>query len=175
MTDSLPVPDSPDTPAVPPPPPVHWFADVLASDGRVVRLRPIIAEDAQRLQQFHAALSDRTRYLRYFGPYPRISVKDLYRTTHVDYHDRVGLVVELGEQIIAVGRYELLDRPGRCAAEVAFVVADEHQGRGLGSILLEHLAGSAAENKIETFVAEVLAENITMVTVFREARLPGGT
>ncbi|WP_109527615.1 MULTISPECIES: bifunctional acetate--CoA ligase family protein/GNAT family N-acetyltransferase [Nocardia] len=169
MTDSLPVPDSPDTPAVPPPPPVHWFADVLASDGRVVRLRPITAEDAERLQRFHAALSDRTRYLRYFGPYPRISVKDLYRTTHVDYHDRVGLVVELGEQIIAVGRYELLDRPGRRAAEVAFVVADEHQGRGLGSILLEHLAGSAAENKIETFVAEVLAENTTMVTVFREA------
>ncbi|WP_054814150.1 bifunctional acetate--CoA ligase family protein/GNAT family N-acetyltransferase [Nocardia arizonensis] len=169
MTESLPVPDSPSTPAEPPPPPQHWFADVLAADGRVVRLRPITPEDAEPLQQFHTELSDRTRYLRYFGPYPRISPKDLYRTTHVDYHDRVGLVLELGEQIIAVGRYELLDRPGPRAAEVAFVVADGHQGRGLGSILLEHLAGSAAENKIDTFVAEVLAENTTMVTVFREA------
>ncbi|MBF6212725.1 GNAT family N-acetyltransferase [Nocardia puris] len=169
MTDQPLVPDSPSTPAVPPPPPEHWFADVLASDGGVVRLRPVTPEDAERIQEFHRALSERTRYLRYFGPYPRISPKDLYRTTHLDYHDRVGLVVELGESIIAVGRYELLDRTGPRAAEVAFVVADEHQGRGLGSILLEHLAGAAAENKIETFVADVLAENTVMVTVFREA------
>ncbi|WP_433656371.1 GNAT family N-acetyltransferase [Nocardia sp. CA-128927] len=166
MTDPV---DTPDTPAVPPPPPQHWFADVLASDGGVVRLRPITPDDADALQEFHAALSDRTRYLRYFGPYPRISPKDLYRTTHVDYHDRVGLVLVLGTAIIAVGRYEGLDRVGRRSAEVAFVVADGHQGRGLGSILLEHLAGAAAENKIETFVAEVLAENTTMVTVFRDA------
>ncbi|WP_280252428.1 bifunctional GNAT family N-acetyltransferase/acetate--CoA ligase family protein [Nocardia abscessus] len=166
MTD---FPDTPDAPAAPPPPPQHWFADVLASDGGVVRLRPITPGDAEPLQEFHSALSDRTRYLRYFGPYPRISPKDLYRTTHVDYHDRVGLVLELGEAIVAVGRYELLERDGPRAAEVAFVVADGHQGRGLGSILLEHLAGAAAENKIETFVAEVLAENTVMVTVFRDA------
>ncbi|MGK8523217.1 GNAT family N-acetyltransferase [Nocardia asteroides] len=166
MTD---FPDTPDAPATPPPPPQHWFADVLASDGGVVRLRPITPDDSDRLQEFHSALSDRTRYLRYFGPYPRISPKDLYRTTHVDYHDRVGLVLELGEAIVAVGRYELLERNGPRAAEVAFVVADGHQGRGLGSILLEHLAGAAAENKIETFVAEVLAENTVMVTVFRDA------
>ncbi|HLS79272.1 MAG TPA: GNAT family N-acetyltransferase [Nocardia sp.] len=166
MTDQDPAPDIEDKV---PEPPQHWFADVLASDGGVVRLRPIVPEDAEAMQAFHAALSERTRYLRYFGPYPRISPKDLYRTTHVDHRDRVGLVAELGERIIAVGRYELVDRPGPRAAEVAFVVADEHQGRGLGSILLEHLAGAAAENGIQTFVAEVLAENYTMVTVFREA------
>ncbi|MEU7629271.1 GNAT family N-acetyltransferase [Nocardia sp. NPDC049220] len=165
MTDA---PDTPDNPAFPPLP-HHWFADVLAADGGVVRLRPITPDDVDRLQEFHAALSDRTRYLRYFGPYPRISPKDLHRTTHVDYHDRVGLVLELGAAIVAVGRYDLLDRAGPRAAEVAFVVADGHQGRGLGSVLLEHLAGAAAENKIETFVAEVLAENTVMVTVFREA------
>ncbi|MGW0179984.1 GNAT family N-acetyltransferase [Nocardia sp. NPDC003345] len=156
----------PDDPA---PAPQHWHADVLASDGGVVRLRPLTPADADELQRFHTALSERTRYLRYFGPYPRISPKDLYRTTHLDYHDRVGLAIVLGDSIIAVGRYELLDRTGSRAAEVAFVVADEHQGRGLGSILLEHLAGAAAENRIDTFVAEVLAENVVMVTVFREA------
>ncbi|MET8796538.1 GNAT family N-acetyltransferase [Nocardia sp. NPDC004568] len=153
----------------PPPAPLHWQADVLASDGGVVRVRPITPADADELQRFHTALSERSRYLRYFGPYPRISPKDLHRTTHLDYRDRVGLVVVLGDAIIAVGRYELLDRAGSRAAEVAFVVADEHQGRGLGSILLEHLAGAAAENRIDTFVAEVLAENTVMVTVFREA------
>lgn len=162
--------DTPGTPANPPPPPQHWFAAVLASDGGVVRLRPITPEDAAGLERFHTGLSDRTRYLRYFGPYPRMTPKDLYRTTHVDYRDRVGLVIELGDDIIAVGRYEYLpDRPGPRSAEVAFVVADHHQGRGLGSILLEHLNGAAAENDIETFVAEVLAENNAMVQVFRDA------
>ncbi|WTL36419.1 GNAT family N-acetyltransferase [Nocardia sp. NBC_01503] len=162
--------DTPGTPAIPPPPPEHWFADVLAADGGVVRLRPITPDDAAGLERFHTGLSDRTRYLRYFGPYPRMTPKDLYRTTHVDYRDRVGLVIELGDEIIAVGRYEhLSDRAGARSAEVAFVVADHHQGRGLGSILLEHLAGAAAENTIETFVAEVLAENNAMVTVFRDA------
>lgn len=165
-----PVPDSPGTPVNPPLPPQHWFADVLASDGGVVRLGPITPEDAPALERFHSRLSDRTRYLRYFGPYPRMTPKDLWRTTHVDYHDRVGLVIELGEDIIGVGRYEYLaERTGPRAAEVAFVVADEHQGRGLGSILLEHLAGAAAEHDIESFVAEVLAENNGMVQVFRDA------
>ncbi len=166
----VPTGDLPGTPVNPPPPPEHWFADVLASDGGVVRLRPITPDDAEGMERFHSRLSDRTRYLRYFGPYPRMTPKDLYRTTHVDYRDRVGLVIELGDEIIAVGRYEYLsDRPGPRAAEVAFVVADEHQGRGLGSILLEHLNGAAAENDIASFVAEVLAENNAMVQVFRDA------
>ncbi|SFN09517.1 GNAT family N-acetyltransferase [Nocardia asteroides NBRC 15531] len=168
MTEPL-LPDTPDTPANPPAPPQHWYGDVLASDGGVVRVRPIMPADAPALAAFHTALSDRTRYLRYFGPYPQISPKDMYRTTHVDYHDRVGLVAVLGDAIIGVARYELLDRPGPRAAEVAFVVADEHQGRGLGSVLLEHLAGAAAENDMAAFVAEVLAENEAMITVFRDA------
>ncbi|MFE6925739.1 GNAT family N-acetyltransferase [Nocardia sp. NPDC057663] len=168
MTEPL-LPDTPDTPANPPAPPQHWYADVLAADGGVVRVRPIMPADAASLAVFHTGLSDRTRYLRYFGPYPQISPKDMYRTTHVDYHDRVGLVALLGDAIIGVARYELLDRPGPRAAEVAFVVADEHQGRGLGSVLLEHLAGAAAENEVVAFVAEVLAENEAMITVFRDA------
>ncbi|MGF0319532.1 GNAT family N-acetyltransferase [Nocardia fluminea] len=168
MTEPL-LPDTADTPANPPAPPQHWYGDVLAADGGVVRVRPIVPADADALAAFHARLSDRTRYLRYFGPYPQISPKDMYRTTHVDYRDRVGLVAVLGTAIIGVARYELLARQGPRAAEVAFVVADEHQGRGLGSVLLEHLAGAAAENEVVAFVAEVLAENEAMITVFREA------
>ncbi|MEU4813168.1 GNAT family N-acetyltransferase [Nocardia fluminea] len=168
MTEPL-LPDTSDTPANPPAPPQHWYGDVLAADGGVVRVRPIVPADTDALATFHTGLSDRTRYLRYFGPYPQISPKDMYRTTHVDYRDRVGLVAVLGTAIIGVARYELLARPGPRAAEVAFVVADEHQGRGLGSVLLEHLAGAAAENEVVAFVAEVLAENEAMITVFREA------
>lgn len=160
--------------------PEHWRADVLASDGGVVNLRPIMPSDADRVVEFHSGLSERTRYLRYFGPYTTMSPRDLERATNVDHHDRVALVAVLGDRIIAIGLYERLSdseanpvesdaaAPGR-SAEVAFVVADDHQGRGLGSILLEHLAGAAAENGIDVFVAEVLTQNRGMLTVFKEA------
>jgi acyl-CoA synthetase (NDP forming)/GNAT superfamily N-acetyltransferase len=150
-----------------PPYPRHREADVVASDGRVVHLRPITPADADQLLAFHAKLSERTRYLRFFGPYPRIPEADLRRFTEVDHRDTVAFVGLLGDEIVAVGRYiRLGDAP---AAEVAFVVRDDHQGRGLGSILLEHLAAAARESGIERFEAEVLVENRTMLRVFRDA------
>ena len=166
--DRSPADESPaDKSPAPKPFPEHWLADVLATDGGVVHLRPIKPSDAEKLVAFHAKLSERTRYLRYFGPYPQMSERDVQRSTNVDHHNRVAFVALLGDEIVAVGLYEGV--PGSTVAEVAFVVADNHQGRGLGSILLEHLAGAAAENGIETFVAEVLAENRGMVKVFKDA------
>lgn len=154
--------------------PRHWEADIVASDGRIVHLRPIRPSDADALLAFHQLLSDRTRYLRYFGPYPRIPPRDLERFVTVDHHKRVAFIALLGDEIIAVGRYEGLSDPGKpdapvTSAEVAFVVRDDHQGRGLGSILLEHLAAAARENGLDRFEAEVLVENHAMVRVFREA------
>ncbi|ORI22686.1 GNAT family N-acetyltransferase [Rhodococcus sp. 1168] len=149
--------------------PKHWVVDVLASDGGVVHLRPIVPSDAKALIEFHSGLSERTRYLRYFGPYPTMPQRDVLNFTTVDHHSRVAFVAILGDDIIAVGRYERLPEGDGNSAEVAFVVADSHQGRGLGPILLEHLAGAAAENGVRMFVAEVLAENRNMVSVFREA------
>ena len=147
--------------------PRHWEADVVASDGGVVHLRPIRPADAPAVVEFHARLSPRTRYLRYFGPYPQIPPRDLERFTVVDHHDHVAFVGILGGEIVAIGRYVRLgDSP---SAEVAFVVRDDHQGRGLGSILLEHLAAAARESGLRRFEAEVLAENHQMVRVFREA------
>jgi acyl-CoA synthetase (NDP forming)/GNAT superfamily N-acetyltransferase len=151
--------------------PRHWEADVVASDGGIVHLRPILPSDADALLRFHQSLSERTRYLRYFGPYPRIPPRDLERFTHVDHRTRVALICLLGDEIIAVGRYEGLPGPGGRveSAEVAFVARDDHQGRGLGSILLEHLAAAARENGLRRFEAEVLVENHQMVRVFRDA------
>ena len=150
--------------------PKHWEGDALASDGAAVHIRPIVPEDADQLVDFHGHLSERTRYLRYFGPYPTMSPRDLARFSTVDHHDRVAMVVLLGGHIIAVGRYDRLENVGDgLSAEVAFVVADAHQGRGLGSVMLEHLAAAAAERGIQSFVAEVLAENRAMVGVFKEA------
>jgi acyl-CoA synthetase (NDP forming)/GNAT superfamily N-acetyltransferase len=148
-------------------PPAHWEADVVVADGGTVHLRPIRPSDAQAILAFHAGLSTRTRYLRYFSAYPRIPERDLIRFTSVDHADRVALIAELGGEIIAVGRYER--SPGADDAEVAFVVADAHQGRGIGSVLLEHLAAAARERGVTRFVAIVLAENTGMMRVFREA------
>lgn len=147
--------------------PRRWEADVVLSDGGTVHLRPIVPEDADRIVSFHSRLSDRTRYFRYFGPYPRIPQRDVERFTRVDYVNRVAFIAMLGNEIVAVGRFDRLGEQD--LAEVAFVVEDEHQGRGLGSILLEHLAAAARERGLRRFVAEVLAENSRMVRVFREA------
>jgi acyl-CoA synthetase (NDP forming)/RimJ/RimL family protein N-acetyltransferase len=147
--------------------PVHWEADVVAADGGTLHLRPITPADADEIVAFHGGLSTRTRYLRYFSAYPTIPERDLHRFTHVDHHDRVAIVAVLGERIIAVGRYERT--PGTSEAEVAFVVADAHQGRGIGSVLLEHLAAAAQENGLTRFVAVVLMENQAMMRVFRDA------
>ncbi|MGB3707127.1 GNAT family N-acetyltransferase [Gordonia sp. (in: high G+C Gram-positive bacteria)] len=150
--------------------PRQWAADVLASDGGVVHLRPILPADADRLVEFHNGLSERTRYMRYFGPTPTLPAREVVRMTTVDYRNRVALLAFLGDRIIAMGLYEGLAADNKpTSAEVAFVVADDHQGRGLGPILLEHLAGAAAENGFTRFEAEVLSENPNMVAVFRDA------
>ncbi len=147
--------------------PRDWEADLVLSDGGTVHLRPVVPTDADGLVALHGRLSERSRYLRYFGAYPRIPQKDLDRFSTVDHHDRVAFAAFLGDDIVAVGRYERLDDGP--SAEVAFVVDDAHQGRGLGSILLEHLAAAASESGLRRFVAEVLAENAAMVRVFRDA------
>ena len=140
---------------------------MLASDGGTLHLRPIRPDDADRLVSLHSRLSERTRYLRYFTAYPQIPRRDLHRFTHVDHVDRVALVAELGGQIVGVGRFDRLLPTDE--AEVAFVVEDAHQGRGIGPVLLEHLAAAARERGVLRFVAEVLAENSRMVRVFLDA------
>jgi acyl-CoA synthetase (NDP forming)/GNAT superfamily N-acetyltransferase len=142
-------------------------ADVLLSDGTTVRLRPIRPQDAPAIVAFHSRMSDRTRYLRYFSPYPRIPERDLARFVTVDHDTREAFVVVSGPRIMAVGRYERLG-PDSPDAEVAFVVEDAHQGRGIGSVLLEHLAQAAREAGITRFVAEVLPQNGSMLRVFSD-------
>jgi acyl-CoA synthetase (NDP forming)/GNAT superfamily N-acetyltransferase len=147
--------------------PAGWEADVAVSDGGVVHIRPIRPDDRERLATLHSRLSERTVYLRYFAPRPELSERDLDRLTVVDHRDRVALVALLGDEMIAVGRYDRID--GGRDAEVAFVVDDAQQGRGIGSLLLEHLAAAARERGVQRFVAEVLADNARMVRIFRDA------
>lgn len=145
--------------------PEHWEADVVLRDGRTAHLRPISGDDGPALVRFYEGVSEQSKYYRFFAPMPRLSEKDVHRFTHVDHHDRVAFVLTVAEQIIGVGRYDVV-RPGD--AEVAFLVQDKHQGRGIGQLLLEHLAQAARECGVDRFEAEVLADNARMLQVFRE-------
>jgi acyl-CoA synthetase (NDP forming)/GNAT superfamily N-acetyltransferase len=147
--------------------PRHWEADVVLTDGGTAHLRPIVAEDADRLRAFHERLSKETVYNRFFAYRPTLSDTDVARFTQVDHDDRVALVATLRDDLIGVVRYDRL--PGTDDGEVAFVVEDAHQGRGLGAVLLEHLAAAARERGVDRFVADVLPTNRPMLSVFRSA------
>lgn len=147
--------------------PAYWEADVVLRDGGTGHLRPMRADDADAVQAFHMAQSQNSIYLRFFTYKSQLTPKELRRFTELDYRDRVAFVITHGVEIIGIGRYDRLDNPAE--AEVAFNVSDAHQGRGLGSILLEHLAAAARENGIGKFTAEVLPENRKMMQVFSDA------
>ncbi|MFI6474806.1 GNAT family N-acetyltransferase [Streptomyces sp. NPDC050516] len=155
--------------------PAHWEADVVLRDGGTARIRPITTEDAERLVSFYELVSDESKYYRFFAPYPRLSAKDVHRFTHHDYVDRVGLAATVGGEFIATVRYDRINAQGRPAsapadeAEVAFLVQDAHQGRGVASTLLEHIAAVARERGIRRFAAEVLPANSKMIKVFTDA------
>lgn len=146
--------------------PPEWNVDVVASDGGIVHLRPIRPDDGDALVGISERSSDHTLYLRFFSYRRTILPAELERLVTVDYVDRMALVAELGGVAIGVGRY---DRVGADEAEVAFLIEDAHQHRGLGTLLLEHLAVLARRNGIDRFTAITLAENRKMLGVFRAA------
>ena len=150
----------------PPGYPREWEADILLADGGVAHLRPIRPSDADRLVAFYERVSPESKYLRFFAAYPRLSDRDVRRFTEIDYVDRVAFIVTLGEDMIAVGRYDRIEGDH---AEVSFLIEDAHQGRGIAQLLLEHLAQAARERGITRFVAEVLPENRRMAKVFADA------
>ncbi|MER6013613.1 bifunctional acetate--CoA ligase family protein/GNAT family N-acetyltransferase [Streptomyces bluensis] len=155
--------------------PAHWEADVVLRDGGTARIRPITVDDAERLVSFYEQVSDESKYYRFFAPYPRLSAKDVHRFTHHDFVDRVGLAATVGGEFIATVRYDRINTDGMPAsapadeAEVAFLVQDAHQGRGVASALLEHIAAVARERGIRRFAAEVLPANTKMIKVFTDA------
>jgi len=158
-------------PATAPAYPRHWEADVLLRDGHTAHLRPISGDDAELLVEFYAQVSAESKYMRFFAPMPTLSDRDVKRFTHVDHQDRVAFVLTVAQKIIAVGRFDRITGPDGQGddAEVAFLVQDAHQGRGIAQLLLEHLAQAGRERGIKKFVAEVLPENQRMIQIFREA------
>ncbi len=151
--------------------PRHWEADVLLRDGHAAHLRPISSDDEDLLVEFYEQVSAESKYMRFFAPMPKLSERDVKRFTHVDHRDRVAFVLTVAKKIIAVGRFDRIPGPEDkgTEAEVAFLVQDAHQGRGIAQLLLEHLAQAGRERGVEKFIAEVLPENQRMIQIFREA------
>jgi acetyl coenzyme A synthetase (ADP forming)-like protein len=147
--------------------PSEWESDVVLSDGGTVHLRPIRADDESGLLGLFSRLSDESIYMRFFSPVTSPTHEQLAHLANVDYDARMALVAELGDDIVAVARYDRL--PETEHAEVAFTVQDDQQGRGLATIMLEHLAAVARSRGITTFVAETLPDNRRMLGVFRDA------
>jgi len=146
--------------------PAQWESDVVLSDGGTVRLRPVRPDDDARLLALYERLSDESIYLRFFSPVPRPTAAQLERLTNVDYQQSFALVAQLGDDLVAISRY---DRVAPDEAEVAFTVQDDQQGRGLGTVMLEHLAVVARANGICTFSADTLPNNTRMLNVFKDA------
>lgn len=144
--------------------------DEVLLDGSTVTIRPIELSDSAALNDFHERCSDQTHYRRFFSSIKHLRPDMLDRFVNVDHDDREALVAVLDDRIIAVARYDRLAE--RSAAEVAFVVEDEHQRKGLASKLLHQLADLAVARAIVNFRAETLGENTAMQHVFRHSGYP---
>jgi RimJ/RimL family protein N-acetyltransferase len=140
---------------------------LVLTDGRRLRLRPLLPSDEAAYRRFVASISPRSQYYRFFSPRRTLTEREIDRFLHMDHVDRLALAAEdeAAGELVAVARY---DRSATepAAAEVAFVVRDDHQGRGLGPQLLAHLAAAARPNGITRFEASVLPDNQPMLKVF---------
>jgi GNAT superfamily N-acetyltransferase len=145
-----------------------YRVDATMMDGNSIRVRAIAPDDKERLHEHFRGLSGQSIYFRFMGIRRDLSPDDLKHLTELDFRTHVGLVATLSdggrERFIGVGRYICGVDPKR--AEVAFAILDGFQGRGIGTILLQHLSKIANANGVEQFEADVLGENRQMLEVF---------
>jgi acetate---CoA ligase (ADP-forming) len=147
-------------------PPVH----VVLRDGSTVCVRPVQADDDNELLAFLERMSPESRRLRFFTAAADLRGAARWASSVAERRG-LGLVVTTGDppSIVAHAGYERIDGD---RAEVAFEVADSLRGRGVGTILMAHLADAARDEGISRFIADVLPENRRMLEVFQEAGFP---
>lgn len=154
--------------------PRHYEAEVSAKDGSALVMRPLRVTDEAKLTDLFYRLSDETIYRRWMTALKRMPHRDVLYYLDVDYQTNMALVLETKverrePEIVGIARYHV-DRATNFA-EVAFVVRDDWQGRGLGTLLLQHLMHIARDRGLTGFTASVLATNRGMLHVFHRAGL----
>lgn len=153
--------------------PAELECDVVDKFNVPLHLRPVRSDDAGQLVAFHARLSPGSIYRRYFAARPLLTPQEVSHLTQVDYLDRLALVILDGDEIVAIGRYERI--PSTATGEVAFVVRDDFQHRGLGHLLLAQLAHAAWSRGLTKFSAITLLENRGMIAIFEHSGFPVST
>jgi RimJ/RimL family protein N-acetyltransferase len=146
-------------------------------NGQFVTIRAIRPEDAALLREEVPEIDKHSLYLRFFETRNEFTDKELSYFTDVDFVNHVALVavadIDDKAKIIASARYFAYDHPTKIrSAEVAFMVHDGHQGKGLATLMMKHLLLIARAGGIEQFEAEVLPENAKMLAVFSKSGLP---
>ncbi len=151
--------------------PRGYAVDEVLRDGSPIHVRAITPADKDLLSAHFGALSQDSRYTRFFGAKRSLSSDELVAFTELDFDQQVGLTATLTEngkeRFIGIGRYFRLHDGAR--AEIAFAVLDEYQGRGIATLLLEHLRRIGHAGGILEFTAEVMASNRHMLDVFRDS------
>jgi RimJ/RimL family protein N-acetyltransferase len=140
-------------------------------DGTQIFFRPIKPTDEPALSEMLYSLSSQSVRTRYFTHTMTFPHRDVQRLTNIDYRNDLAIVgcvpSPAGEEIVAIAQY-FLD-PRTQSAEVAFIVHDEWQQRGMGSFLLEYLAQTARQRGVKTFYAKVLPTNKPMLAIFHNS------
>ena len=152
------------------PPETEAAVYALLADGTTIEIRPAQAADYAAVLGMHAAMSPENAYLRFFDSSPRIAEREAARVCREPDGDHAALLAWLGGELIGVASYERTRKPG--VAEIAFAVTDHMHGRGVATLLLEHLVSRARSEDLVTFTAQALAANRAMLGVFADAGLP---
>jgi RimJ/RimL family protein N-acetyltransferase len=148
-----------------------YSAIEVLHDGSRVEIRALRPDDRAAILAAVGHTSERSLYRRFFAARRTFTEREIAFFLNVDFTSHVALVAVVkhddgGEEIVGGGRYVML-QPGR--AEAAFTVVDQYQGRGLGTVLLRHLAAIAGGAGIHEFVAEVLPDNTPMLELFENS------
>ncbi len=148
--------------------PSEWEQDAVLRDGGTVRIRPIVPADAIALQAFVKNMSTESSYFRFFRVKRQLEPDEIEEFTNLDYDRQMAFVAIVDGELGGVGRYNAKDCPDGFA-EAAFTVADELQGKGIGTLLVYRISAYARAHDVRGFRAHVLADNHAMMRVFRNA------
>ncbi len=156
--------------------PRKYEEQAVLADGTQIYIRPILPEDAPRLQEAFKRLSPQTVYYRFLETFKELSDRQAHELAHVDYQNRMAIVASIiedgKESIIGVARYGCLVPEHPELAEAAIVVRDDFQSRGLGTLIMDRLVRYARDHGVEAFLGYIHTSNFRIMRFIEKGGLP---